>query len=218
MREKQYEILNEINMQHGRSQLGLMSNQVWFEDPKRFTFYLSRYKFVSRILQGFSQVLEVGCGDAFASRVVSRAVGNLTVSDFDSEFLQDIRDRNSNDEFTDVITFDPTLESKPQQFDAIYALDVIEHIPKIQELVFLRNIHASLKEKGVAIFGTPSLESQIYASEQSKQGHVNCKSAKEWKSTLKAVFPVVIQFGMNDEVVHTGFDEMCHYLFFICIK
>jgi hypothetical protein len=34
---------------------------------------------------------------------------------------------------------------------------------------------------GAAIIGMPSLESQQYTSQQSRMGHVNCKSAPDLK-------------------------------------
>ena len=55
----------------------------------------------------------------------------------------------------------------------MYSLDVLEHIAPDQEARFLSNMVAPLKPKGVAIIGTPSLESQTYASVHSRQGHVN---------------------------------------------
>lgn len=218
MKEKQYERIISIKREQGFARLGLMSNQVWVEDPKRMVFYLSRYKFVSRMLEGFDSVLEVGCGDAFASRIVSRSVKKLTVSDFDSEFLSDISDRLGNQVDFELLQYNPCESSTPTLYNAIYALDVIEHISEEMENTFLSNLESSLLTNGLLIIGTPSLESQPYASIQSKEGHVNCKSAVDWKNTLKKVFPVVLQFGMNDEVLHTGFDKMCHYLFFVCIK
>ena len=62
----------------------------------------------------------------------------------------------------------------------------------------------------------PSLESQKFASTQSKIGHVNCKSGKDLKGFFSKYFSNVFLFSMNDEVLHTGFEQMSHYLFVIC--
>jgi hypothetical protein len=72
------------------------------------------------------------------------------------------------------------------------------------------------RERGVAIIGMPSLESQPYASEQSRLGHVNCKSAPDLKALMEDFFHNVFMFSMNDEVVHTGFHKMAHYIFALC--
>ena len=66
------------------------------------------------------------------------------------------------------------------------------------------------------ILGMPSLESQQYASPQSKAGHVNCKSGEDLKKLLVHYFDNVFLFSMNDEVVHTGYTPMAHYLLVLC--
>ena len=103
----------------------------------------------------------------------------------------------------------------PGRFDAAYALDVIEHIGREQEDRFVGNIVQSLDAHGVLILGTPSLQSQAYASPPSKAGHVNCKDAKGLKDLIQRFFHQVFVFSMNDEVVHTGYFPMAHYLFAI---
>jgi hypothetical protein len=64
----------------------------------------------------------------------------------------------------------------------------------------------------------PSLESQTYASPQSKEGHVNCQSGDELKKNLQGYFENVFIFSMNDEVIHTGYYPMAHYLLALCCR
>jgi len=106
----------------------------------------------------------------------------------------------------------------PAQYDAAYSLDVIEHIPAQHEEAFVRNIADSLLPHGVLIVGMPSLESQQYASPLSKIGHVNCKTAPDFKALLTRHFHSVFMFSMNDEVVHTGYYPMAQYLFALCTE
>jgi len=56
-----------------------------------------------------------------------------------------------------------------------------------------------------------------YASPLSKEGHVNCKSAPDLKRLMQRHFHDVFIFSMNDEVVHTGFYALAHYLFALCV-
>ena len=74
----------------------------------------------------------------------------------------------------------------------------------------------SVSKNGVVIIGSPSLQSQTYASKGSKEGHVNCKDGKELKRVMEQHFENVFLFSMNDEVVHTGFHPMAHYLITLC--
>ncbi|HVA40067.1 MAG TPA: hypothetical protein VNF49_05345, partial [Candidatus Binataceae bacterium] len=82
-KEPQYQPLVDLKHGRGLTRLGMMNNQVWHDDPRRVVFTLARYKFVAKMLSGKKHVLEVGCGDAFASRIVKQEVGKLTVIDFD---------------------------------------------------------------------------------------------------------------------------------------
>ena len=42
--------------------------------------------------------------------------------------------------------------------------------------------------------------------------HVNCKDQRDLKELMRRYFHNVYAFSMNDEVVHTGFYPMAHYL------
>ena len=215
-KEKQYQVMVDYQESRGLETLGLMTSQAWYDDPKRLAFTLARYKFTAKMLSGSSNVLEVGCADAFATRIVAQEVIKLTVTDFDELFINDLRARPNPKWKFESAVHDMLEKPFPGQFDGMYALDVLEHILPNNEDIFLKNMVASLTEHGVMVIGMPSLESQGYASKLSKEGHVNCKSMPKLKECMKNYFHNVFMFSMNDEVVHTGFHQMAHYLFAVC--
>ena len=211
-REPQYQRTIDLRKTGLRS-LGLMTNQAWEDDPKHLVFTLSRYKFVAKMLSGAQNVLEVGCADAFGTRLVAQEVDALTAVDFDPVFVDDVNQRMSERWPFQCKVHDMLTGPVQGPFDGVYALDVVEHIEKGLEDRFLTNMTDSLAEHGVLILGTPSLESQVHASPQSKAGHVNCKNGATLKELLGRFFHNVFIFSMNDEVVHTGYYPMAHYLF-----
>jgi 2-polyprenyl-3-methyl-5-hydroxy-6-metoxy-1,4-benzoquinol methylase len=211
-KEPQYSVVFDVREKHGISSLGLMVNESWNQDPKRTLFTLARYKFVAKMLAGRNHVLEVGCADAFGTRIVQQAVGKVSATDFDPVFIADVKARMDPNWLLEAFVHDMLAGPVAGPFDAAYALDVLEHISETDEDRFINNIVASLTENGVAIFGMPSIESQSHASPQSEAGHVNCKSGEALKRTLERHFHTVFVFSMNDEVVHTGFYPMAHYL------
>lgn len=201
----------------GYQPLGPMASWAWLDDPKHLFFTLSRYKFVSKMFSGLENVLEIGCGDAFASRIVAQTVKKLTASDFDEQLIITAKQIEKPSKWNiHYCVYNPLNQAISGCFDGIYALDVLEHIPKAEEKKFLNNILCALSPHGSLLIGMPSLESQVYASEQSKQGHVNCKTQMELKKMLKHFFYNVFIFSMNDEVVHTGYAKMSHYNFALC--
>lgn len=176
---------------------------------------LSRYKFVAKLLCGKRIVLEVGCGDAFGTRIVLQEVGSVCAVDYDPIFIKDANSRMEKDWKFDCRVHDILEAPVEGRFEAAYAIDVLEHIPKAKERAFMSNIAHSLTKQGILILGTPSAQSQVYASKPSKEGHVNCKDHKELKSLMLEYFENVFMFSMNDEMVHTGFYPLAHYLFVV---
>lgn len=215
-REHQYGACIDVREQKGLATLGVMTNFVWQTDPKRLLFVLARYKFAARMLAGKARVLEVGCADAFGSRIVRQHVKSLTVSDFDPVFTRDVQSRMDPDWPLEVRLHDMLSGPLEEKFDGAYSLDVLEHVPQKDEFRFLKNIADSLADDGVLVIGSPSLQSQQYASPGSIAGHVNCKTGEQLKQSLEPLFANVFVFSMNDEVVHTGFYPMAHYLFALC--
>lgn len=214
--EKQYIPCLEIDQKYGRSEFGIMSNFVWQTDPKRLLFVLSRYKFVAKMLLGCRNALEIGCADAFGTRIVRQAVPEVLATDIDPIFIEDNLIREKKSAWPISFRVHDILSAPLPAFEGVFSCDVFEHIPLELEARFIENMRASMTDNGIAIIGCPSLESQTYASLGSKLGHVNCKSGEELQSLWKKYFHNVLLFSMNDEIVHTGFSKMAHYLFIVC--
>lgn len=206
------EILEKTHHEYqtNKVELGFQVSSTWRRDPKHLLFALSRYKFVSKMLEGYKNVLEIGCGDGFCSTLVKEQVENLSLTD--NELIN--VDSINHQEFHDVFQHDFIVNPINKIYDAIYFLDVLEHIS--EEDSFIKNIIQSLSNNGVMIIGMPTIESQIYASQISRDGHVNCKKKSELKIFMRKYFHSVFMFSMNDEMLHTGFDGMSHYIFALC--
>ena len=158
------------------------------------------------MLEGKCRVLEVGCSDGYGSRIVRQHVSSLDAMDIDEHAIS-VAKKNMSARWPIRFFHGDILQRSRPGFDAVYCLDVFEHIK--QESRFLSSLRECAQ---VAIIGTPSLESQKYASKHSLAGHVNCKSGEDFKKSLENHWRQVFVFSMNDEVVHTGFYPMAHYL------
>src|SRR5437660_661297 len=84
----------------------------------------------------------------------------------------------------------------------------LQHSDPNLEESFMRNCCESLDDKGLFILGTPNETAAAYASASSQIGHINLKSASALQGLLATYFETSFLFGMNDEVVHTGFLNM----------
>jgi len=215
--DPQYGPLFEQYEQLGPVVLGVHTSHFWRSDPRHLGIMLARYKFVAKMLSGYKNVLEVGCGDGFGSAVVLQEVPRVHGIDVDLQIIAACRSRAHASGLSYEV-WDIGKKPLPARYDAAYAIDVLEHVPRKKEPAFLRNMVRSISPRGVCIIGTPSKESQAYASYYSRIVHVNCKSGKELKACMRNYFEHVFIFSMNDEVVHTGFYPMAHYLWALCVQ
>ncbi len=215
---KTKEAQNQFQFDHYRGKgpvgLGPWSSHSWRDDPKHIGFTLARYKFCAKMLHGKKEVLEIGCGDAFGTPIILESARRIHAVDFEPLIVADARARYRK-EGMGPITFsveDLTVRPVPGSFDAVYSLDVLEHIPQRKESRFMNNIVASLKPDAVCILGTPNKEARRFASKASQEGHVNLKTAQTLRMLLMRYFKNALIFSMNDEIVHTGYYPMAHYL------
>jgi cyclopropane fatty-acyl-phospholipid synthase-like methyltransferase len=196
--------------------LGAASSSAYLTDPRMVGFMAARYKFVAKVLQGSPVALEVGCGDAFGAPWVAQSVGSLICTDIDADTLADNAQRLAALPNISFGYHDFRKSAYPRSVPAVYSVDVLEHIFAHEEAGWLANVFASLAPYGVALFGTPNKAAEKYASAHSRAGHVNLKTFHELRELMQKHFHTVFMFGMNDEVLHTGYSEMCHYLWALC--
>jgi len=156
-------------------------------------------------------VIELGCGEGFGALLLSENGHRVLGVDSDVAAIETARSTVGGP--TRRFEAADFLEQQFGQFRAAVSLDVIEHIPVEQEGAYFRTITDNLTDDGICIIGTPNATAAAYASPQSQAGHVNLYTAERLVATVGRHFQNTFVFGMNDEVVHTGFYPMCHYLF-----
>lgn len=179
-------------------------------DPKRLGFVLSRYKLAAKLTGPDQTVLELGCSEGIGAPILAEHATRYLGVDLDEPAIDVARANFARDgvEFR-ALDF---LGQDLGHFDCIVSLDVIEHIHAEHEALFLQTVEHNLADEGICVIGTPNVTSEAYASAMSKAGHVNLYDADRLAAMLSELFHVVLSFGINDEVVHTGFASMAHYL------
>jgi cyclopropane fatty-acyl-phospholipid synthase-like methyltransferase len=196
--------------------LGPAYSELYRTDPRALSFGAARYKFVSKMLAGLTNVFEVGCGDAFGAPIVGQSVEKLVCTDIDEHQLADNRKRLEAVTKVSFEYHDFRLSPLKGAFDGGFLLDVFEHIYPAEGDSFLTNVSESLPANGELVVGVPNKAAAAYASPRSQEGHVNLMTSDELKRSLSKHWQRVLMFGMNDEVVHTGYAAMCHYIIALC--
>lgn len=193
--------------------LGPWASYSLIDDPKHLCFVLSRYKFCAKMLEGKGYVLELGCGDGFGTPVVAKVVDKLLAIDSESRLVNGNKRRLKKIKNIEFRVHNICQAVLPEAFDGIFSIDVIEHLDPHLNHTFLNNQCACLKDDGVCIVGTPNVTAFKYAKALNKFQHINNKSHFSLRQQMEQYFKNVFMFSMNDEVIHTGFGPMAHYLF-----
>lgn len=192
--------------------LGPWTSYSLVHDPKHMAFVLARYKFVAKMLDGKGKVFEVGSGDGFGLPIVAQHVDHVYCIDWDARLLEGNARRLAHLKNVSYLNIDLNKTPPPVTADAAYSIDVLEHIEPEKEAAFVENIVNCLAPDGVLITGTPSVTASAHQSPRSLVQHINLKSMKSLRELMERYFENVFMFGQNDEVVHTGYAPMCHYI------
>jgi len=187
------------------------SQQVKYQ-TRHLLFVLARYKFAARLLPEARplRVLELGCNEGLGGLLLIERGHQLTAVDFDESAIASA-ERAFGDSGIRWVC-DDFLGKKYGEHDAVVSIDVIEHIDPADEDRYMETVVGNLREHGFAVIGTPNDAASQYASKASQIGHVNLFTHDRLSTLMNRYFHQSFLFGVNDEVVHTGFYPMCHYL------
>jgi 2-polyprenyl-3-methyl-5-hydroxy-6-metoxy-1,4-benzoquinol methylase len=178
---------------------------------------MARYKFVANLVKD-KYVLDVGCGEGLGTSLLGKYTKFIIGIDTDKEAIKFAEKNYSLLDKVHFYEIDIMKYINTINFDCSIAIDVIEHIKKKKEKLFMENICKTISDTGFCIIGTPNKNMKKYESKEAKMGHINMYDEKRLRKLMEKYFENVFIFGMNDEVVYTGFKPMCQYLFAIGVN
>lgn len=215
MMEKQSKELDKWNdlktkLGNVNIQLGPYFSYQLRHSPRHILFSLSRYKFAAKLIGSGKRVLEIGCSEGLGTLLLAENASQVTGIDIDPGAIQNAA-QNFASEKMQFIHCD-FLDANFGEFDAVLSFDVIEHIYPEHEAKFFERTCQHLTQYGLCLVGTPNQTAEVYASEISRYGHVNVYNWQRLQKTMEQYFHQVFLFSANDEMIHTGFYPMAHYL------
>jgi len=190
--------------------LGPYNSYQLVNTPRRMLFSLSHYKFAAKLFGSGKSVLEVGCSEGFGTHLLAEFASNVVAIDIDKDAIEEANKSFARNNLS--FLHRDIVGEKIALFDGVVSFDVVEHIEKENEDDFYRALCQNLNEYGVCIIGTPNETSDQYSSPASREGHVNLYTWDRLKSKMDEFFHQVFIFSANDEIIHTGFYPLAHYL------
>lgn len=127
------------------------------EEMKRyFKRILSKYLPIDRNIS----ILDIGCGMGF-TMLALQDLGYYNIEGIEIDKEQCRSCWNKNLKVTHVDDSTDYLKKRPENYDLILCLDLIEHIPLIEQIDFLSMVFFSLKPKGKIICTVPNANSVL---------------------------------------------------------
>lgn len=170
-----------------------------------YSAHFFRWSFARRFITPKDSVLEVGCGEdkplskiltgGAAAHVHSYVGVDLNkLKPSNSQRLEFIGEFNFNDNYKQL------LKMKPQGFDVVVHLEVIEHMKVEHGNKLLKGCFECLKPGGVMLMSTPCYDGIRHAA-----NHIHEYTVSELhKATEKAGFVVERRFGTFMDIKHIG--------------
>ena len=169
---------------HSSMEYGLGMRQV--NDLKNL-----EYDFSNRFLEVVSDsknCLDIACGGGTVMNYVSDLGCTPTGIDISSKAIEKV-----NNEFDTFVGSCHQLPFEDNQFDLVYFLDGMEHIPIQIEIDSLREaFRVSNKYVCHAIAMGSSIRDRV-------ELHINRKSQNEWKSLIN---PIAVEFGYKEDMFY----------------
>lgn len=198
-------------MGNERVHLGPQASHQWLEAPDHLAMVLARYRAAAALIGTAARVLELGCGEGIGAGILARDRRRYAGVDTDLEAL-DIACVMYRGRPLEFVHGDVLGLHAWSRWDAVVALDVIEHVQPGSTDRFFRTAVDHLDTAGVLVVGTPNAAFDYLASPQSRAGHVNLFTHDRLVGEMAARFRVVQSLGMQDTSLHLGHPEARHYL------
>jgi 2-polyprenyl-3-methyl-5-hydroxy-6-metoxy-1,4-benzoquinol methylase len=182
--------------------------------PRHILFTLARYKFAQKMIGDGKDILDLGCNEGVGCRFLGEFSKSVLGVDFDKEAIRWAK--NHQAEINSKFICDDFLGKRYGAYDAVVSYDVIEHIYPENETLFWQTVTKNLKHTGICVIGTPNVAADKFSSPKTREAHVNAFDGESLYTSSSLYFHNVFLFSMNDEIVHTGFSKLAHYLIALC--
>lgn len=158
-------------------------------DDAELLFHWHRYQVAAPLAQGRS-VLDVGCGDGYGAAHLAQVASDVVAVDVDPAVV----DRASARYAAPGLTFSQapatSLPFSDGRFDVVVALEVIEHLDRSAQPLFLAECARVMKPDGVLLLSTPDRTRTQDFREQNPH-HLHELTAPELTQALTTQFPHV---------------------------
>jgi hypothetical protein len=188
---------------------------------------LARYRFVAKLIGYRHDVGEVGPVNPLGTRLVMKAVRQMTV--YDVVAADRLRLALEDGLACQVRPHDILVGPLPKVHDFVYCIEGIQYFSRDEEGLFLRHLGSSLgHEFDFLLIGSPSQRASSAAASPSRQWvvpdatdsapfrsgkQIYRRSGPELFALMQSYFRSVVMFSMVDDVAHPGIVPEAEFIF-----
>ena len=167
-------------------------------------------------------ILEIGCGEGYLSKEISKLTKQVISSDIS---FYAVKKTKSDGIANCNVANAEYLPYQSKKFDVIFAIDVVEHLPHPEQ--FIAEAKRVAKDDAIILISTPNPQSygaKVKGQEwfgYSDPTHVSIHTAKFWKDVIEQTGFMVLQEGTDtlwDIPYSKRIPKNMQWLFFIPIK
>lgn len=170
-----------------------------------YTSHFFRWSFARRFITIKDDVLEVGCGEDKPLSKILTGGATARVNHYTGVDLNKLKPSNSQrlefiGEFNFVEKYKDLLKKKPEGWDVVVNLEVIEHMKVEHGAALLKGMFACTRAGGVMLLSTP-----VYDGARHAANHIHEYTVPELQAAIeKAGFMVERRFGTFMDIKHIG--------------
>lgn len=158
----------------------------WAPDPPLIYEHFHRYLFAARLVGG-RDVLELASGEGFGAALLAESARSVIGVDVDEQTVEHSTLNYSGDNLEFKVADARELtEFAPQQFGAVVAFELIEHLAEHDQM--LEAIKRVLAPDGILIISTPDRQAYSDAREYENPYHVRELTSEEAHDLLRSHF------------------------------
>lgn len=165
------------------------------EDLHNFPDHLARYRFAVQWAPG-SDVLDVGCGAGYGSRILAVGGANKVLGiDVSEEALALAGKLGHLDNLTFMQADGETLPTSWQRFDLITCFEVLEHVTFPEKVI--SQIKGRLDKDGIALLSTPNADA-FAGGHSGNPFHPSEMTSQAFKELVGRFFGQISWYGQFD--------------------
>ena len=170
-----------------------------------YSGHFFRWSFARRFIDAKTNVLEVGCGEDKPLSKILTGGAAAHVNTYVGVDLNKLKPSGSQrltflGEFNFVERYKDLIKLRPEGYDVLVTLEVIEHMAEAHQIKFLKACVACLKPGGIMIISTPCYDGVHHA-----KNHIRELTVDELQKMLvKAGFTISQRFGTFMNIKYIG--------------